>query len=314
MRWRRGSNDHHRSAPLRRHPVAGHHREGDASPRSTTRWCSRSPQRATKPQIKEAVEKLFDVKVKSVNTLIRKGKVKAFRGSVGEQSDVKRAIVTLRRGPPHRRDDGSVRGTRRWHSRPTTPSRRASASWCMVDRSGLYRGKPVKTLDRGQAFQRRAQQQRPHHRAVPRRRPQAGLSHHRLQAAQVRRAGDGRAHRIRSQPHRLHRADQVPGRRARLYPGAAAPGAGRHRRVGRACRREAGQRHAARQHPDRHHRAQYRAQDRQGRPDRALGRHLRADRRPRPGLRHPAAELGRAAPGARPLHGAPSARCPTPTT
>ena len=35
---------------------------------------------ATKPQIKEAVEKLFDVKVKSVNTHIRKGKVKAFRG------------------------------------------------------------------------------------------------------------------------------------------------------------------------------------------------------------------------------------------
>ena len=36
---------------------------------------------ATKPQIKEAVEKLFDVKVKSVNTLIRKGKIKAFRGT-----------------------------------------------------------------------------------------------------------------------------------------------------------------------------------------------------------------------------------------
>jgi large subunit ribosomal protein L23 len=57
---------------------------------------------ATKPQIKEAVEKLFDVKVKSVNTLIRKGKVKAFRGSIGEQSDVKKAIVTLEEG--HRID------------------------------------------------------------------------------------------------------------------------------------------------------------------------------------------------------------------
>ena len=53
---------------------------------------------ATKPQIKEAVEKLFDVKVKHVNTLIRKGKVKAFRGSIGEQSDVKKAIVTLAEG------------------------------------------------------------------------------------------------------------------------------------------------------------------------------------------------------------------------
>ena len=57
---------------------------------------------ATKPQIKEAVEKLFDVKVKSVNTLVRKGKVKAFRGSRGVQSDVKNAIVTLEEG--HRID------------------------------------------------------------------------------------------------------------------------------------------------------------------------------------------------------------------
>ena len=53
---------------------------------------------ATKPQIKEAVEKLFDVKVKSVNTHIRKGKVKAFKGTVGEQSPSKRAIVTLVEG------------------------------------------------------------------------------------------------------------------------------------------------------------------------------------------------------------------------
>ena len=53
---------------------------------------------ATKPQIKEAVEKLFDVKVKSVNTHIRKGKVKAFKGTVGEQSEVKRAVVTLEEG------------------------------------------------------------------------------------------------------------------------------------------------------------------------------------------------------------------------
>jgi len=53
---------------------------------------------ATKPQIKEAVEKLFDVKVKSVNTLIRGGKVKAFKNKIGRQSDVKRAIVTLEEG------------------------------------------------------------------------------------------------------------------------------------------------------------------------------------------------------------------------
>ena len=57
---------------------------------------------ATKPQIKEAVEKLFDVKVKAVNTLLRKGKKKVFKGTLGEQSDVKKAIVTLEEG--HRID------------------------------------------------------------------------------------------------------------------------------------------------------------------------------------------------------------------
>ena len=58
--------------------------------------------KASKPQIKEAIEKLFDVKVKSVNTLVRKGKTKVFRGNFGSQSDVKRAIVTLEEG--HRID------------------------------------------------------------------------------------------------------------------------------------------------------------------------------------------------------------------
>ena len=57
---------------------------------------------ATKPQIKEAIEKLFDVKVKSVNTLVRKGKTKIFRGNLGSQSNSKRAIVTLEEG--HRID------------------------------------------------------------------------------------------------------------------------------------------------------------------------------------------------------------------
>ncbi len=53
---------------------------------------------ASKPEIKAAVEALFGVKVKAVNTLVRKGKVKRFRGVVGKQSDVKKAIVTLAEG------------------------------------------------------------------------------------------------------------------------------------------------------------------------------------------------------------------------
>ena len=63
---------------------------------------------ATKPQIKEAVEKLFDVKVKSVNTLIRKGKnshlPRHARAIVGRQE----CDRDPRRGSPHRRDDGTL--------------------------------------------------------------------------------------------------------------------------------------------------------------------------------------------------------------
>lgn len=56
------------------------------------------PKTARKADIKEAVEKLFSVKVKSVNTLNRKGKLKRFRGVKGRQNDIKRAIVTLEEG------------------------------------------------------------------------------------------------------------------------------------------------------------------------------------------------------------------------
>ncbi len=53
---------------------------------------------ANKPSIKEAVEALFGVKVKAVNTTITKGKVKRFRGQLGKRKDVKKAYVTLEEG------------------------------------------------------------------------------------------------------------------------------------------------------------------------------------------------------------------------
>jgi large subunit ribosomal protein L23 len=53
---------------------------------------------ATKPEIKAAVEGLFNVKVKAVNTTITKGKVKKFRGRPGKRRDVKKAYVTLVEG------------------------------------------------------------------------------------------------------------------------------------------------------------------------------------------------------------------------
>ena len=53
---------------------------------------------ATKTDIKQAVEKLFNVKVKAVNTLVRKGKRKVFKGVRGQQKTVKKAFVTLEDG------------------------------------------------------------------------------------------------------------------------------------------------------------------------------------------------------------------------
>jgi large subunit ribosomal protein L23 len=53
---------------------------------------------ATKPQIKEAIEALFNVKVKAVNTTITEGKRKRFRGRPGRRPDVKKAYVTLVEG------------------------------------------------------------------------------------------------------------------------------------------------------------------------------------------------------------------------
>jgi large subunit ribosomal protein L23 len=53
---------------------------------------------ATKPQIKAAVEALFDVKVTNVNTLVQKGKTKRWKGTPYKRSDVKKAVVTLAEG------------------------------------------------------------------------------------------------------------------------------------------------------------------------------------------------------------------------
>ncbi|MHA1558258.1 MAG: 50S ribosomal protein L23 [Alphaproteobacteria bacterium] len=56
------------------------------------------PKSVTKTDIKDAVERLFKVKVESVNTLVRKGKKKIFKGIRGERSDMKRGIVSLKKG------------------------------------------------------------------------------------------------------------------------------------------------------------------------------------------------------------------------
>ena len=58
----------------------------------------RVPLTASKPEIKAAVESLFEVKVKAINTIRQNGKVKRVRGRVGKRSDYKKAIVSLAEG------------------------------------------------------------------------------------------------------------------------------------------------------------------------------------------------------------------------
>lgn len=53
---------------------------------------------ATKGQIKDAIERVFDVKVKAVNTIVMKGKRKVFRGKPGRRADYKKAIIQLDSG------------------------------------------------------------------------------------------------------------------------------------------------------------------------------------------------------------------------
>ena len=58
----------------------------------------KAPLAASKPEVREAVGGLFNVKVKAVNTLVVKGKTKRFKGRMGQRSDWKKAVVTLREG------------------------------------------------------------------------------------------------------------------------------------------------------------------------------------------------------------------------
>ena len=53
---------------------------------------------STKPQIKQAIELVYDVKVEAVNTVVQKGKTKRFRGREGQRTDVKKAFITLAKG------------------------------------------------------------------------------------------------------------------------------------------------------------------------------------------------------------------------
>ncbi len=195
---------------------------------------------------------------------------------------------------------------------PTTPSQPPAGHRRPL---GPLQGQAGQGADRRSDQERAVATIRSHHRPLHRRRSQAHLPHHRLQASQVRRRRHGRAARIRSEPHRLHRADQVRGRRAGLHHRAAASGCRRQgRRSAKAVDVKPGNAMPLAAHAGRHDRPQRRDEAGQGRPDRPFGRRLRAVCRPRPGHGDPAPQLGRAASRPRLLPGHRSAPCRTRTT
>ena len=90
-----------KTAPEARHydiVLAPHITEKSTMLSETNAVVFRVAPRATKPEIKAAIEALFNVKVRHVNTIVTKGKTKRWKGKPYQRSDVKKAIVTLAEG------------------------------------------------------------------------------------------------------------------------------------------------------------------------------------------------------------------------
>ena len=142
----------------------------------------------------------------------------------------------------------------------------------------------------------RPQQSRRAHLVVARRRPQAAVPHHRLQARQEGHSGQSLDDRVRPEPLGAHRARHLRRRREALHPAAARPEGRRRGDRRRQRRHSSGQRAAAEEHPARHDAAQRGAQAGQGRPDCAQRRIVGAARRERRRLRVGEDAVGRDSP------------------
>jgi hypothetical protein len=231
----------------------------------------------TKPDIRQAIEKLFAVHVTGVWTSNQRGKAKRMGQTAGRKAHWKKAVVTLRAGETATRSRSSRADP--WAFVNSSRSRRARAS----ARSRISRDHAVDAREvaaRADQEVGRTRQPRPHLDASHRRRSQAHVPRDRLQAQQVRRSGTVRE--IEYDPNRSARIALIEyadgEKRYILHPKGlsqgdtivSGPG------IGHAV----GQRAAAARDPARYGRAQHRAQDRQGRPDGALGRHVgRSSRR-----------------------------------
>ena len=176
---------------------------------------------ANKTQIRLAVEAVFGVKVTGVNTAEPAGQAQAHPVRLGAAAGHQAGDRDPRRGRQdrHIRRLSPLRETRPDMAirkyKPTTPGRRGASG---SDFSEITRDEPEKSLVRPLHSQGGRNVLRPRHHPAPGRRPQAGLPADRLPAGgQGRRAGQGRAHRVRPEPYRPDRAAALRGRREALH-------------------------------------------------------------------------------------------------
>ena len=162
---------------------------------------------ANKIEIRSAVEALFNVKVVDVHTQIVRGKEKRVGRFAGHAPELEEGDRHAQPGRQDRVLRGSLSHEDRIQADLAGPSRHVRLR-LRRDHASKRAGEVAARATRTDG---RPQQLRPHHLALPRRRPQAALPRHRLQARQDRRAGQGRVDRVRSEPHGrialLHYAD-----------------------------------------------------------------------------------------------------------
>ena len=201
---------------------------------------------ATKPEIKAAVELMFEVKVDAVQVVNETGKTKRFGKRIGPHAGLKKAYVRLAPGQTidyaaetHRRSRGKL-DMALIKIKPTSPGRASSSS---STSSHLHKGGPHAAAHVEQEAHAAPQQRRPHHHAPQGRRSQAQATASSTSSA-TRTASPGKVERLEYDPNRTaHIALRaVRRRRAPLHPRAEGHQRRRRDRVGRRCADQVGQR------------------------------------------------------------------------
>ena len=100
---------------------------------------------ASKNSIKKNIEKIFKVKVIKINTIKKKPKIKIVRGKVGKKVDLKKQLLTLKKGQSIDLATGVLKMSLKTY-KPYTKSTRTTV---LVDRKNIWKGSPVKSLTKG---------------------------------------------------------------------------------------------------------------------------------------------------------------------